>query len=69
MFSLRQNMTKSLKTLSVPKAHRKNSAKSLTARALLHSGIVGMWKSRKDIHSSAAFARGLRNRAEKRKGF
>lgn len=60
-------MTKSLKTAIATKVPAKNGTKSLTARALLHSGIVGLWKSRKDIHSSAAFARNLRERATKRK--
>jgi len=40
--------------------------KKLTARALLNSGIVGMWKDRKDIKDSAQYARKLRERGQKR---
>ncbi|MDY6970135.1 MAG: hypothetical protein SVR08_15985 [Spirochaetota bacterium] len=35
-----------------------------TARELLKSGIVGMWKDRKDITDSSTFARILRERAQ-----
>jgi hypothetical protein len=42
------------------------SLKPLTARALLESGLVGMWKDRTDIGDSAGFARQLRERAQKR---
>ncbi len=40
----------------------------LTARRLLRSGLVDIWKDRKDIGESAAFARGLRERAQMRQG-
>jgi len=43
-------------------------SKKLTARALLQSGLVGMWKDRKDIEDSSKFARELRERAQKRQG-
>lgn len=39
----------------------------LTARDLLDSGIVGMWKDRKDIGASPAYARQLRERLSKRR--
>jgi hypothetical protein len=38
----------------------------LTARRLLHSGLVGIWANRRDIKSSSAFARKLRRQAEQR---
>ncbi|MBI2060748.1 MAG: HTH domain-containing protein [Nitrospirae bacterium] len=37
-----------------------------TAFDLLNSGFVGMWADRKDIRSSAEFARQLRKRASRR---
>jgi hypothetical protein len=40
--------------------------KQLTARALLESGIVGMWKDRTDIGDTLDFARKLRERADTR---
>lgn len=38
----------------------------LTARRLLHSGLIGLWKDRKDIQDSAAYARQLREQAQRR---
>jgi hypothetical protein len=44
-----------------------HTAKSkLTARALLESGLVGLWKDRTDIGDSAEYARMLRERAQRR---
>lgn len=40
--------------------------KKMTARALLNSGIVGIWKDRTDIVDSVAFARQLREQAQTR---
>lgn len=40
----------------------------LTARRLLHSGLIGLWKDRKDIGDSAAYARQLREQAQRRRG-
>ena len=40
----------------------------LTARQLRHSGLIGLWKDRKDITDSAAYARQLRGRAQRRQG-
>jgi len=39
--------------------------KALTARQLLASGLVGMWKDRDDIGDSTAYARYLRQLAER----
>lgn len=38
-----------------------------TARQLLESGLVGLWKDRTDFPDSPAFARELRERAQKRR--
>lgn len=40
----------------------------LTASRLLHSGLVGLWKDRTDIEDSAAYARQLREEAQRRQG-
>ena len=40
----------------------------LTARQLRHSGLIDLWKDRKDITDSAAYARQLRERAQRRQG-
>ena len=39
----------------------------LTARRLLNSGLIGLWKGRKDIEDSAAYGRQLREQAQKRR--
>lgn len=39
----------------------------MTGKDLLESGLIGMWRKRKDIRSSTSFARRLRTRASKRK--
>lgn len=39
----------------------------LTVRALLESGLIGMWKDRDDIGDSAEFARRLREQAQRRR--
>ena len=38
----------------------------LTAKRLLESDIVGLWQDREDITDSAAFARQLREEAQRR---
>jgi hypothetical protein len=38
----------------------------LTARQLLHSGLIGLWKDRQDITDSADYARQLREQAQRR---
>jgi len=40
--------------------------KRLTARQLLNSGLIGLWKDRTDITDSAKFARQLREQAQRR---
>lgn len=38
----------------------------LTAKRLLESGLVGLWQDREDITDSAAYARQLREKAQRR---
>ena len=38
----------------------------LTANRLLESGLVGLWQDRQDITDSAAYARHLREEAQRR---
>lgn len=38
----------------------------LTVRQLRESGLIGLWKDRYDIRDSAAYARRLREQAQKR---
>jgi len=38
----------------------------LTARQLLQSGLIGLWRDRTDIGDSVAFARRLREQAQRR---
>jgi hypothetical protein len=39
----------------------------LTARQLLSSEIIGLWKDRRDIEDSTAYARQLREEAQRRR--
>jgi len=39
---------------------------TIKASALLHSKLIGLWKDRTDITDSAAFARELREQAQRR---
>lgn len=39
----------------------------LTADRLLHSGLIGIWKDRKDIEDSVTYARQLREQAQRRR--
>ncbi len=38
----------------------------LTAKRLLRSGLIGLWKDRQDLGDSAAYARQLREQAQTR---
>jgi hypothetical protein len=42
--------------------------KRLTARSLLDSGLLGLWKDRTDIEDSAEYARQLREQSQQRGG-
>ena len=41
--------------------------RALTARQLRRSGLIGLWKGRADIQDSAAYARQLREQAQRRR--
>ncbi len=43
-----------------------SDVRKLTARRLLQSGVIGLWKDRTDIDDSSAFARRLREQAQTR---
>lgn len=43
-------------------------SRPMTARQLRRSGLVGLWKNRKDIGDSATHARALRDKAQRRSG-
>ncbi len=47
-------------------ASKKSKKARLTARQLLNSGLIGLWKERQDISDSADYARQLREVAQKR---
>ena len=38
----------------------------LTAHRLLRSGLIGLWKDRKDLGDSVSYARQIREQAQKR---
>ncbi len=46
-----------------------NSSGELTVGDLRRSGLLGMWKDRKDIEDSSLYARQLREAAQKREGY
>jgi len=48
--------------------HHKLERPRLTARQLLNSELIGLWKDRTDITDSASYARQLREQAQKRPG-
>jgi hypothetical protein len=49
-----------------PEADESAPRRHLTARELLQSGLVGMWRDRDDIGDSIEFARKLREAAQRR---
>lgn len=51
------------KESSISGQQDRTAKRPLTAEALLKSGLVGMWEARKDLGSSGAFARRLREEA------
>lgn len=53
-----------LLVLFVPKSKRREGKKRLTAKRLLNSGLIGLWKERTDITDSVVYARQLREKAQ-----
>ncbi|NPV29207.1 MAG: hypothetical protein HPY58_05995 [Firmicutes bacterium] len=49
-----------------PVSLKKRQKAFLTAKKLLESGLPGMWADRQDIKDSSAFARELREKAQRR---
>ena len=62
--SLRKGQQVELLILFAPKEKVKHK-KRLTARRLLNSGLIGLWKERTDIIDSAKYARQLREQAQR----
>ena len=50
----------------LPQPLRTTPRSHLTVRQLRQSGLIGLWKDRYDIRDSAAYARDLREQAQKR---
>lgn len=50
----------------LPEVATSSERPSLTAAALLASGLVGLWEGRDGIGDSAVFARQLRDQAQRR---
>lgn len=56
-----------IKSIVTQKTENPDIPSVLTARELLHSGIIGMWENRKDIKNSSSYSRKIRQQAQKRK--
>ena len=50
----------------LPQLMRTTPGSHLTVRQLRESGLIGLWKDRYEIQDSAAYARRLREQAQKR---
>lgn len=53
-----------VRNIATTVTHGDPSKPVMTARDLLNSGLVGIWKDRKDIGESRAFAAELRKRVQ-----
>ena len=49
-----------------PESSASSTKRRLTARSLLNSELIGLWKDRTDIEESADYARQLREQAQRR---
>jgi hypothetical protein len=58
----------SIEVILLPESSTKSLKKHLTAKELLNSGLIGLWKDREDIKDSADYARQLREKAQNRRG-
>lgn len=56
-----------VEVIVVPHEEKMPLKEPLTVRGLKHSGLIGLWKDRKDITDSATYARLLREQAPLRK--
>ena len=55
-----------VEVIMFPQAPSPEPRRRLTVRQLKQSGIIGLWKDRTDIEDSSAYARQLRDQAQKR---
>jgi hypothetical protein len=53
-------------TVLIPTRGKTPGRRALTARALLGSGLVGLWRARPDVTDASAFARRLRSEVTRR---
>ena len=56
----------SVEIILLPESVKPFSRTGLTVRRLRQSGLIGLWKDREDIQDSAAYARQLREQAQRR---
>ena len=52
-----------IEMILLPESSASSTKRRLTARALLNSELIGLWKDRTDIEDSADYARQLREQA------
>jgi hypothetical protein len=55
-----------VEVIVLPQPQEPTGQSRLTVRQLRESGIIGLWKDREDIQDSAAYARRLREQAQRR---
>jgi hypothetical protein len=55
-----------VEVIVLPRPMKTTPRSYLTVRQLRQSGLIGMWKDRDDIRDGAAYARRLREQAQKR---
>jgi hypothetical protein len=56
-----------LEMIILPESSNVPEGNYMTVKDLLESGLVGIWKDRKDIKDSAVYARKLREQAQRRR--
>ena len=55
-----------VEVILLPESSAASTKRRLTASRLLHSELIGLWEDREDIEDSAAYARRLREQAQRR---
>ncbi len=55
-----------IEIILLPEPSKLFSRVGLTVRRLRQSGLIGLWRDREDIQDSAAYARQLREQAQRR---
>lgn len=56
-----------IEMIILPETYNFPEGNYMTVKDLLESGLVGIWKDRKDIKDSAVYARKLREQAQRRR--